>query len=101
MVTARNPATKRGQERDEVSLKAELTFQGQRVKGDVMNISIGGAQVRVKDEFGPDGLLLLDLGQFGSLPCRVAWANKQLYGLEFVGDQNDIGETLMALASFA
>ena len=101
MVTAKNPATKRRQERDEVSLKAELTYQGQSVKGDVMNISIGGAQVRIKDGFSADGLLILDLGNFGALPCRVAWTNKQLYGLEFVGDQTDIGETLMALASFA
>jgi hypothetical protein len=101
MVTAKHPSTKRGQERDDVSLKAALTYQGKRVSGEVMNISIGGAQVRVKDEFGSEGLLLLDLGQFGSLPCRVAWANKQLYGLEFVGEQTDIGETLMALAAFA
>ena len=46
-------------------------------------------------------MMMLDLGQFGSLPCRIAWTNKKVYGLQFIGDQTEIGETLMALAVFA
>lgn len=66
-----------------------------------MKISIGGAQVRVDGNFATVGLMTLDLGQFGILPCRIAWVNKNIYDLEFVGDQTEIGETLMALAVFA
>ncbi len=68
-----------------------ILFRGSRIDCAIVNISIGGANIEVDDEWGiPDSFHLLMAGEIGDRLCRVVWRNERRIGVTF--EQNGRGD---------
>jgi PilZ domain len=79
-------------------------LEGDRADGCVLlNISEGGALLRVLDPFACPTTLNLEIARVGKLDARVAWRGADSVGVLFKGDPHEIAERFKqaALARFA
>jgi hypothetical protein len=69
----------------------------------LLNISEGGALLRVLDPFACATTINLDIARVGKLDAHVAWRGADAIGVVFKGDPKDIAERFKdaALPSFA
>jgi hypothetical protein len=69
----------------------------------LLNISEGGALLRVLDPFACATTINLDIARVGKLDAQVAWRGADAIGIVFKGDPKEIAERFKeaALPSFA
>ena len=56
---------------------------------EILNVSVGGAKIRVAADSEISGMVTLSVENKGNFPAKVAWRNGALAGLEFMGDSED------------
>ncbi|OFX09257.1 MAG: hypothetical protein A2516_11655 [Alphaproteobacteria bacterium RIFOXYD12_FULL_60_8] len=91
-------------ERKRTLFEAFLAFDGRSVPASVLDISAGGARLRIEGETTgfPETLpVILNLGQFGKIPARIAWRQGDHLGMRFLADESYMADTVMALAVYA
>jgi len=67
---------------------------------EVVNVSVGGAKLRVLGIYCKDQELVMEIKSCGKFPGVVAWVRGDEVGLHFTGDPAEIAEALIALATF-
>lgn len=96
-----NPSIERAHERKDVMFAANLTIGGHKVTCEIINISFGGAQIRVSRPLKPGDTMTLEIDPFGSYSMEVRWCRKPDTGLKFNDDQTKVAELVMAIATYA
>ncbi len=74
------------QPRTAVFCSGKLAAGGHTWDCEVLDISVGGAKLRIRTPLDPGAELLLAVEPHGTLSGRVAWQNGQDLGMEFVCD---------------
>lgn len=90
----------RGHARAEVLVAARLLCEGVWRPCEVVNISVGGAKLRVREPYSPGQELCLELEPCGQFAGVVAWARGEELVLRCTGDTSAMAEALIALATY-
>ena len=96
-----DPSIERAHERKDVLFAANLTIGDQKVTCEIINISFGGAQVRLSRSLKSGDKMTLEIDPFGSYEMEVRWCRKPDTGLKFNDDQAKVAELVMAIATYA
>ena len=80
--------------RNSVLLPAVLVFGEQEVACEILNLSDGGAKVRLSDPVDCDSSAGLTIEPHGTLVCTVAWQNGHFVGLAF-DPEDEAQQTLL------
>ena len=89
----------RGHARQTVLVAGRLHSEDERQTCEVVNISVGGAKLRVLGVYCPGQELALEIKACGRVPGVVAWVRGDEVGLKFSGDPLETAEALIALAT--
>lgn len=89
----------RGHARKTVLVHGRLQCEGVWQPCEVVNVSVGGAKLRVFGIYCPDQELSLEIKACGQFPGVVAWVRGDEVGVKFSGDPLEIAEALIALAT--
>lgn len=73
--------------RRSVYVAARLTSGEDTIDCQILNISTGGAKLRIKHAGEIDAEVVLTIESHGTFPARVAWRKGDQMGLEFLGDR--------------
>jgi hypothetical protein len=68
---------------------------------EIVNISIGGAQIRVRRTLTRGQIIVLDIDPFGTFETEVRWYDDGDVGVKFKGDQAKVSELVVAIATYA
>jgi hypothetical protein len=90
----------RGHARRTVLVGGRLLNDGVWEACEVINVSVGGAKLRVWGIFCAGQVLSLDIKACGQLPGVIAWVSGDEVGLKFTADPADMAEALISLATF-
>ncbi len=90
----------RGHARAEVLVGARLLCEGVWRPCEVVNISVGGAKLRVQESYSPGQELRLDIELCGQFDGVAAWVRGGELGLRCTGDTSAMAEALIALATY-
>jgi len=90
----------RQSERKDVALKAELTHDAQSHACNVLNLSTGGSKIEIAQILERDQAVDLRVGGGKAIRGHVAWSQTPYYGLRFDEDNEDVAETVMAIATY-
>ena len=101
MNQANNPTIERAHERKNVLFAANLSIGGLKVDCEIINISFGGAQVRVSRTMKPGDKVSMEIDPFGTYNTEVRWCRKPDIGLKFNDDSTKVAELVMAIATYA
>ncbi len=96
-----NPADGREFERKDVLFTANLIIGENKIGCEIINISFGGAQVRVPRTLQPKAEVTLEIDPFGTFAMEVRWCRKPDVGLKFNDDSTKVAELVMAIATYA
>ncbi|NQV85014.1 MAG: PilZ domain-containing protein [Rhodospirillales bacterium] len=98
-----DPSVERAHERKDVLLSANLLVGGKKVDCEIVNVSFGGAQVRVSGALQAGEKVILEIDPFGSYNTEVRWClpPQPDIGLKFNDDQTKVAELVMAIATYA
>jgi hypothetical protein len=66
----------------------------------VVNLSAGGARLRIEGAFVPGQELVLELAACGRYPGVAVWARGGEVGLKFTCDPAEVAEALIGLATY-
>ena len=73
-----------------VLLSGAVYVENRPIQCRVLDISAGGARVRVDHQFDHDNRLALMIYRFGEFPVEVAWEKDVDLGIMFIDDPNEI-----------
>ncbi len=82
--------------------RTSVLWAGQLMNGSdrtdclVFNLSAGGARIRVNEPLELDTDCTLRIGQFGEFCGKVVWKAKNLLGISFSTDADEVGARLGA-----
>jgi hypothetical protein len=96
-----NPSDGRTHERRNVLFAANLSIGDSKVDCEIINISFGGAQVRVSRAMKAGDKITMEIDPFGTYNMEVRWCRKPDVGLKFDDDQTKVAELVMAIATYA
>ena len=96
-----DPNVERAHDRKDVLFAANLLIGEQKVACEIINISFGGAQVRVSKPLKSGEKMTLEIDPFGFYDMEVRWCRKPDTGLKFNDDQAKVAELVMAIATYA
>jgi len=96
-----DPNVERALDRKDVLFAANLLIGEQKVACEIINISFGGAQVRVSKPLKSGEKMTLEIDPFGFYDMEVRWCRKPDTGLKFNDDQDKVAELVMAIATYA
>ncbi len=97
-----NPTEIREHERKGVLFAARLIVDDKAIDCELINISFGGAQVRLgRKLLKPGKKAALEVDPFGTYNVEVRWCRKGDAGIKFVDDQAKVSELVMAIATYA
>lgn len=68
---------------------------------ELLNISAGGAMVRIEGESPVGDDFVLDLPEVGEFPARAAWRHNSFIGLAFLERVDDVEEIVRAISAIA
>ncbi len=88
------PQTQRRHRRIPVIWPGKLSQGEDGVDCAILNISAGGAKLRMVDEQSRRGLVALRSPRFGTLHGRVVWRDEAYVGLAFLNEPMHVAETL-------
>ena len=90
----------RGHARKTVLVAGRLLCEGDCQPCEVVNVSVGGAKLRVSGIYCLGQDLSLEIKACGQFPGVVAWVRGEEVGLTFTGDPDETAEALIALATY-
>ncbi|MHC1701942.1 MAG: PilZ domain-containing protein [Humidesulfovibrio sp.] len=90
----------RGSARHTVLVAGRLRCEGESQTCEVVNVSVGGAKLRVLGIYCPGQELTLEIKACGQFPGVVAWVRGDEVGLKFTCDPAQTAEALIALATY-
>lgn len=93
-------ADHRGHARKAVLMAGRLLCDELWQPCEVVNVSMGGAKLRVLGVFAPGQRLSLEIHPCGQFPGVVAWVRGEEIGLQFLVDSSEMAETLIGLATY-
>ena len=95
-----NAHDKRKYERQTVLVEAKI--QDGRAWHDcrIVNISVGGAKLRINRQFITGAAVLLHIGHFDQFSGTVVWQQTDEMGVKFTHDTTEIAEVVMGLAMY-
>ncbi len=96
-----NPADGREFDRKDVLFAANLVVGDNKIDCEIINMSFGGAQVRVSRSLKARAEVTLEIDPFGTFAMEVRWCRKPDAGLKFKDDSAKVAELVMALATYA
>ena len=68
----------------------KLIFGGEEVDCAVLNVSVGGAKIRLDQPIETDAQVRVRIGRVGELTGRVAWRNGTTLGVEFLNELTEL-----------
>ncbi len=96
-----SPENGREFERKDVLFSAKLVVGDEKIECHIVNISFGGAQVRVLRSLKARAEVTLEIAPFGVFCTEVRWCKKPDAGLKFNEDSSKVAELVMAIATYA
>ncbi len=96
-----DPANVREHERKDVLFAARLYVGDDGMDCEIVNISFGGAQVRVGKTLNNGDMVVLEIEPFGSFNMEVRWSDGKDTGVRFDDDPAKVAELVMAIATYA
>lgn len=92
----------RRHDRTDLRLQATLVHADASLSCRIVNISAGGAKLRLDDgERLPEGTgVTLEIPPFGAFPARPVWRAGEHVGIQFDGDPGAMAEVVMGLAIY-
>ncbi len=94
-------ADKRQHLREGVALAAQVSSAEMIADCTVLNITLGGAKIRIAEALPAGQTLTLNVDRFGRFPGRARWRSRDELGLQFDEDSGMTGDTLMAMALYS
>ena len=91
----------REHDRTGVALAARVSSSSPTVDCMVLNITLGGAKLRIDEPLSAGQELVLGIESFGQFPGRVRWRSGDELGMKFDDNSGMNGETLMAIALYS
>ena len=91
----------RQHDRAGVALAAQVSSAGPTTECMVLNITLGGAKLRIEEPLSAGEALVLGIDSFGQFSGRVRWRSGDELGMKFDADSGMNGETLMAIALYS
>ena len=90
-------------DRTDLRLQATLVHAGATHSCRIVNISAGGAKLRLDGgERLPEGAgVTLEIPPFGAFPARPVWRAGDHLGIQFDGDSGAMAEVVMGLAIYS
>jgi hypothetical protein len=86
--------------REIVHTKAEIMIDGDWHNCAILNISTGGAKLRIDQHIDVGILGLLKIGNFGQFRTIFVWRQRDEIGVEFAHDASEMAAVIMGLASY-
>ncbi|NQU59783.1 MAG: PilZ domain-containing protein [Rhodospirillales bacterium] len=96
-----SPSDIREFERKDVLFAANLLIGEIKAEAEIINISFGGAQVRIHRSVEARSDVTLEIDPFGSFIMEVRWSDGKDVGLKFNDDSVKVAELVMAIATYA
>jgi hypothetical protein len=96
-----NPVDHRQHDRKDVLFAARLLVGDTDVGCEITNISVGGAQIRLRKTLTRGQIVVLDIDPFGKFEIEVRWFDNGDAGVKFKDDPAKVGELVMAIATYA
>jgi hypothetical protein len=87
-------------DRSDLQLKAKLKQGEDSYACHIVNISAGGAKLRLASDASlAEGVdVVLDLDRLGSFPATVVWRTNKQLGIHFILDHEAMAKVVMSLA---
>lgn len=82
-----DPAERQRHLRRSVYVSARITSSERDDTCEILNISAGGAKIRVPEDADYDDEIILSVESHGMFPARIVWRKDAELGLEFAGDR--------------
>ena len=101
MAEPTNPADGREFERKDVLFAAQLLVGEKALDGEIINISFGGAQIRIGRSLNTGDKIVLEIDPFGSFNVEIRWSDGKDVGVKFDDDPAKVAELVMAIATYA
>ncbi|MDP6172593.1 MAG: PilZ domain-containing protein [Rhodospirillales bacterium] len=92
--------SRREHERKSVLVGAEVSAEGKTYVCDVIDISTGGAKIKIEQDLPTQTEVELKFDPYGTFPAVIRWSNDGFHGLKFSGDRDELAEHLMAMATY-
>ena len=87
----------RAHERKKVSWDAELHQEGRVWKCKAVDVSPGGAKIRIDERLPVHSWVVLVICGLGSFPGEVRWQDERFAGIRFLDDEATVRERLQAV----
>ena len=85
---------RRGHPRTSVLRSGRLLYQGQSTDCRILNISLGGARIRLDKPFSGGPEVILKIDRFSQVLGSVIWQDGEHLGIEFLGETEHIVQVL-------
>lgn len=96
-----NPSDGREFERKDILFGARLSVGENTFDSEIVNISFGGAQVRVGRSLKGGDKAVLEIDPFGSFEVEIKWSDGKDAGIKFSDNREKVAELVMAIATYA
>jgi hypothetical protein len=83
-----------------IDIRAKIRTADRSGVCSVENISPGGARVTTRIPLERGQEIFLDINDIGTVNAKVAWINRNTYGLKFSTDMDAIADLLLAVAIY-
>ena len=90
---------KRKDTRETILSQAKILVDGEWLECRILNISTGGAKLRIDRHVNHGIAVTLQIGGFGQFGATVAWQQSGEIGVKFTHDAIEIAGVIMGLAS--
>lgn len=67
---------------------------------EIINVSAGGAKIRIDHQVSPGTVVRLEIGPFGHFNGTIAWQQGEEVGLKFSHDPAEMAEVVIGLAMY-
>lgn len=93
---------KRKHTRKPVAFASEILFDGRDVPCKIINISVGGAKLKIEQERENNypQAAVLDISPFGRFTITVIWQSGEHMGVKFHDTPDKMAEVLIAMAVY-
>ena len=88
--------------RKRVAFTSEMLFDKEEVSCSIINISAGGAKLKITGKPGNEypETAILDISPYGRFKVTIVWRSDEHLGVKFFDDPDKITEVLIAMAVY-
>lgn len=87
-------------DRQSCAFSSELNFDGSSLPCQIVNISAGGAKLRLESPMGPLATAELNITPYGRFAVDIVWNSGTLIGIRFHASPDTMAEIIMAMATY-